>query len=66
MTQIKIFKHEDLNRLENEVNRWLQEHGDKIQVISVDNKPHQMTGTNLKPTNVTTVLYEERPSVLHD
>ena len=67
MTQIRVFKNADLDRLENEVNYWMQEQGDKITVLSVDGNVLNESGSNQKPVHTKTVLYstKQESKILH-
>lgn len=67
MTQIKTFRNEDLSRLEDEVNRWLQSQNDKITVIGTSNnvQPSGISDSIKKTTYITVVTYEEKPKILH-
>ncbi len=68
MIQIKTFRNEDLKRLEDEVNLWLQSQADKISVLQVSSGTSVQYEKDKKKTyNTTTVSFEvkEKSRILH-
>ncbi len=68
MVQIKTFRNDDLKRLEDEVNLWLQSQEAKISVISVNSGNMDLfENMNTGKYYTTTVSYEvkKESKILH-
>lgn len=61
MTQIKVFKHPDMEVLENNVNKWLKENSSEYTIQSVQNS-HVTNSKESKhhTTYVTTVMFNDK------
>jgi hypothetical protein len=67
MTQIKIIKNIDINKMENDVNWWLKQNDSKIKVKSVEVSSVNSQPPAVKGLFITTITYEEASTViLHD
>lgn len=66
MTQIRIFRNANMDLMENEVNRWLQENADKVTVINVQNSQLLSESPKVKTVHMTTITYDDAKSkILH-
>lgn len=61
MTQMRIFKNEDMNAMERGVNFWLEQNSDRVKVISVTNGTIPPSTSNNKMLYTTTITYSENP-----
>lgn len=73
MTQMKVFKDSDSDRLENNVNRWLHENDERFEVVSVSTSvvPGKgitagfpitaEEGIKLQTQYITMVSYKDKP-----
>ena len=66
MTQIRIFRNANMDLMENEVNRWLQENADKVTVINVQNSQLLSESPKVKTVHMTTITYDDaKTKILH-